>query len=215
MPLTRGRSIRFGGFLHRDSIGAAPSGAAPNFSPRLDRGPVRVGLGHAQVDRATRRAGTDLELDLAFAELRPLAEQELPATGGAADPELLDAEAVERRSAPEAAVPVAHLARALVVHLPRHLQLPGDLRALRERYGNDERTDEPGRDEQERRIGREGRGQPIAAALEAAAGAGVDRRAGDGEGHVLDDVGQEDRGEALAKVERDAGTDPGELAPRQ
>jgi len=33
MPLTRGRSIRFGGYLHRDSIGAAPSGAAPNFFP--------------------------------------------------------------------------------------------------------------------------------------------------------------------------------------
>src|SRR5215213_10785696 len=34
MPLTRGRSVRFGGYLHRDSIGAAPSGAAPNFSPQ-------------------------------------------------------------------------------------------------------------------------------------------------------------------------------------
>ena len=31
MPLTRGRSVRFDGYLHRDSIGAAPSGAAPNF----------------------------------------------------------------------------------------------------------------------------------------------------------------------------------------
>src|SRR5215213_10451186 len=33
MPLTRGRSIRFGGYLHRDSNGAAPSGAAPYFYP--------------------------------------------------------------------------------------------------------------------------------------------------------------------------------------
>src|SRR5947208_1220166 len=34
MPLTRGRSVRLGGYLHRDSIGAAPSGAAPNvFRP--------------------------------------------------------------------------------------------------------------------------------------------------------------------------------------
>jgi len=31
MPLTRGRSVRFDGYLHRDSIGAAPSGAAPNI----------------------------------------------------------------------------------------------------------------------------------------------------------------------------------------
>src|SRR3954451_12197233 len=31
MPLTRGRSIRFGGDLHRDSNEAAPSGAASYF----------------------------------------------------------------------------------------------------------------------------------------------------------------------------------------
>src|SRR6185312_7807124 len=116
MPLTRGRSIRFGGFLHRDSIGAAPSGAAPNFSSLLDRGAVRVRLRRAQVDRAARRAGPNLELELSLPQLRPLAEQELPAAGGAADPELLDAKALERRSAPEAAVPVTRLSRGLVVH---------------------------------------------------------------------------------------------------
>ena len=33
MPLARGRSVRFGGYLHRDSNGAAPSGAAPLFLP--------------------------------------------------------------------------------------------------------------------------------------------------------------------------------------
>src|SRR5258705_1362422 len=117
MPLTRGRSIRFGGFLHRDSIGAAPSGAAPNFSTRdLDRGAVRVGPRDAQVDRAAGRAGSNLELELPLAELRPLAEQQLPAAGGAPDPELLDAEALDRRSAPEAAVPIARAPRGLVVH---------------------------------------------------------------------------------------------------
>ena len=34
MPLTRGRSVRFGGYLHRDSIEAVPSGAASNFVRR-------------------------------------------------------------------------------------------------------------------------------------------------------------------------------------
>src|ERR1044071_1124790 len=44
MPLTRGRSVRFGGYLHRDSIGAAPSGAAPNFSPQeITRQPFESG----------------------------------------------------------------------------------------------------------------------------------------------------------------------------
>ena len=35
------------------------------------------------------------------------------------------------------------------------------------------------------------------------------------EREVLDDIGQEDRGELLAEVNGDADADPGELAPRQ
>src|SRR6476619_7716706 len=35
MPLTRGRSVRLGGYLHRDSIEAAPSGAASNYVARF------------------------------------------------------------------------------------------------------------------------------------------------------------------------------------
>src|SRR3954469_10969439 len=64
MPLTRGRSIRFGGYLHRDSNEAAPSGAASTFPavfPRRSRGrrvaTTAQGAPHGRIDfrpRATR-----------------------------------------------------------------------------------------------------------------------------------------------------------------
>src|SRR5437762_13994565 len=67
MPLTRGRSVRFDGYLHRDSIGAAPSGAAPNFSGVLprDRGALGVADGNRQrpdqpdVHEEERRVGRE------------------------------------------------------------------------------------------------------------------------------------------------------------
>src|SRR5207244_11771928 len=98
------------------SIGAAPSAAAPNFSAQeLDRGAVRLGLRDPQVDRAAHRAGADVELEHALAELRQLAEQQLPAAGGPADPKFLDAEAVDRRSAAQAPVLIGRRPRVLTV----------------------------------------------------------------------------------------------------
>src|SRR6185369_12872941 len=110
MPLTRGRSIRFGGYLHRDSIGAAPSGAAPNFSAQLRIEPDVPGLplrpGHPQIECSADAAGANLEPEHPLAELRPLPEQQLPAAGGAADAKLVDAHAREGCAASQAGVVV-------------------------------------------------------------------------------------------------------------
>src|SRR5687767_12146696 len=135
MPLTRGRSVRFGGYLHRDSIGAAPSGAAPNFS------------------------------------------------GG-------------------------------VFQCPTSAR---DLGPLRVEHGDQERADEPDGNEQQGGVRRERRRITAAAPAPTAeaTAAGVNRRPSRGERHVLDDVGQEDRGEGLPEVEGDARADPGQLAARQ
>ena len=57
MPLTRGRSVRFGGFLHRDSIEAAPSGAASNFTRGTRNERRRASLLTRSVSFARQTAG--------------------------------------------------------------------------------------------------------------------------------------------------------------
>src|SRR4051812_36439596 len=76
------------------------------FRPGLDRGPVRIRLRDAQVNRPASRAGSNLELELSLPELPPLAKQQLPTAGGPPDAEFLDAHALEPGTASQAAVAI-------------------------------------------------------------------------------------------------------------
>src|SRR6478672_8024340 len=69
MPLARGRSVRFGGLLHRDSIEAAPSGAASAFV-RTDR--VRRGGPRSSAATRPRRRRGDAISALSAQEPRAL-----------------------------------------------------------------------------------------------------------------------------------------------
>ena len=88
----------------------------------------------------------------------------------------------------------------------------GDLGPLREERRDRKRPDQPGHDHEEGDLGLEPRDEPAAVAATEAAGR-ADDGAGRVERHELHDVRQEDPGEVLAEVERDAGPDPGQLAP--
>src|SRR6266542_3889805 len=135
MPLTRGRSVRFDGYLHRDSIGAAPSGAAPNILAALPRcGRARHLL---SFPRNSQRVAA------------PIAS-EVPEIDKAARSAALSEHA---SSHPESSAYVADLTRDR--RADAAAPLPGDLGALREPDRNDQRADEPRRDEEQRRVRRE------------------------------------------------------------
>ncbi len=91
--------------------------------------------------------------------------------------------------------------------------LAGYLGPFGEDGGDDERADQPRRDDQERDIGLEG--DRAAPAAEGAAVRRRHHRVGGAERQVLHDVGEEDRCEPLGEVERDPDADPGELAARE
>src|SRR6516164_7623468 len=100
MPLMRGRSVRLGGYLHRDSYEAAPSGAASIFLagrasggdalPRMRDGRqpldlARTPAGHIDQDRLIAAGAPTDDPSIVRRPIRPMARRPDGCVGGIAD----------------------------------------------------------------------------------------------------------------------------------